>query len=173
MKHKFIILFGFMLFIGLVLFLPYYPVLCFQYENTKKLLAYYPIEQNERFGIRYTHSIHLTPVLESYYINDKNSIIQFELMYEDFAIGMPSNDDGDGRFIEKDGKYFITDMNRVYSHIDLRVGQVAANHTLIIGQNDEIPFTSFTKPGSWVRIQMQKINLWQIMKGGVDTLEYK
>jgi hypothetical protein len=161
-----------MFIIGLVLFLPYYSVLTFHYENTRKLLAYYPVEQNERFSIRYTHSIHLTPVLESYFIKEDN-IVQYELMYENFAVGMPSNNDDEGQFIEKDGKYFITDMDRVYPYIDLRVGQVAANHTLIIGRNHEIPFTSFTKPGSWVRIQMHKINLWQIMEGGVDTLEYK
>ena len=43
------------------------------------------------FDIRYTHSVHKTPVQESYYVSESGEIVQYELAYENFAIGMPSN----------------------------------------------------------------------------------
>ncbi|MDO7487180.1 DUF1850 domain-containing protein [Peribacillus frigoritolerans] len=44
--------------------------------------------------------------MESYRLSDKQ-IEQTELAYDDFAVGMPSNAEGEEVFEEKDGTYFI------------------------------------------------------------------
>jgi hypothetical protein len=95
---------------------------------------------------------------------NKDEIIQTELAYENFAIGMPSNATGEEKFIEKDGIYYITNMNRVFSHVDLRTGQIISNHTLIMG-DAEIPLKNWIEPGTWVRLKVQPISLWQRLKG--------
>lgn len=64
----------------------------------------------------------------------------------------------------KDGKYYIRDMKRDFSWIDISVGQVNANHRLLI-QNKTIPLSSFSAPGSVVRVKKQKLALWQLWKG--------
>jgi hypothetical protein len=143
---------------------PIYSALVFEYENKGKLLAYLPINKDENFDILYTHSIHLTPVLESYSISG-NKIVQNRLEYEEFAIGMPADAEGNEHFIQEDGKYIISNMNRVFDTIDLRVGQVISNHTIIHAEK-KIPFSTFVKKGTWIRIKVRHISMWEILKGG-------
>lgn len=90
-------------------------------------------------------------------------------MYEDFAIGMPS-EAGEGEvFEEKDGKYYIRNMNRTFPSFDLRIGKIRANHTIIYNDK-KYPLSNFITPGTWVRIHVKRINWIQSMKG-VDILE--
>jgi hypothetical protein len=155
--------------VALSLFLPIKHALVFENQNTGNLLAYLPLDKMDTFKMKYTHSIHLSNVVESYIITKNNQIKQYELMYEDFAIGMPANSAEGEVFEEKDGKYFIKNMKRSFPSFELRVGKVKANHTLIYKDKD-YPLSNSITPGTSVHIQVKKINLVQIMKG-VDILE--
>ncbi|MCM3674494.1 DUF1850 domain-containing protein [Peribacillus simplex] len=163
MKFKRFLAFGIPLIITFLLFFPYKHVIAFSFEDQGKLVAYLPLESEKNFRIKYTHSIHLSDVLESYRFSDKQ-IIQTEFSYHDFAVGMPSNAEGKEVFEEKDGTYFIKNMKRNFTYIDLRVGQVRANHRLVY---DEKTYTlaDFIKPGTWVRISLESISLWEQLKG--------
>lgn len=172
MKKKWFILFILILaFSASALFIPIRKALVFQFENTNKILAFIPISDNPYFKIKFTHSIHLTDVFESYVITHDNQIKQYELEYEDTAIGMPSNSSVGEKFIMKDGKYYITNMNRIFQSFDLRIGQVRANHTVIF-DGAEYPLANYIEPGTSVRIEVKKINLLQEMEG-VNILEHK
>jgi hypothetical protein len=151
------------------LFLPIKQALVFEYQNTGKILAYLPLKQHDSFKIKYTHSIHLSSVVESYKMTKDHDITQYELMYEDFAIGMPANSADGEVFVEKDGKYFIKNMKRTFPSFDLRIGKVKANHTLIY-RDKEFPLSNSITAGTLVHIQVEKINLIQLMKG-VDIRE--
>jgi hypothetical protein len=150
-------------------FIPYKQVLSFEYKNTGKVLAYIPLEQAEIFQIIYTHSIHLSDVVETYKIDLNGYIHQIELEYDNFSIGMPSNAYGDEKFIQRNGKYVITNMDRKYPFLDIRVGQIIANHRLII-KKQAVSFSEFVEPGTWTRLKVRKINIWQQLKG-VNILE--
>ncbi|WP_147535260.1 DUF1850 domain-containing protein [Bacillus marasmi] len=170
MKAK--ILLGLLTMLGIllaVLFIPYQQALVFEFENSDKQLAFVPIKQDVKFKIKYTHSIHLSDVQESFRLTNEGVIQLYELEYEDFAVGMPSNAEDGEMFIESDGKYFIKNMNRLFHYIDLRIGQVRANHTVIYREN-QYPLTKFIKPGTWVRLKSKHLNLIQQMKG-VNILE--
>jgi hypothetical protein len=155
--------FPLLIFTIFLLFFPYKQVIAFTYEDQEKLLAYLSLEKVKTFQIKYTHSIHLSDVLESYRLSD-NQINQTELAYEDFAVGMPSNAEGDEVFEEINGTYYIKNMNRSFPFIDLRIGQVRANHRLIY-QNKTYSLSNYIKPGTWVRISQKKIAIWQQLKG--------
>lgn len=163
MKFKIFMAFGIPLLIAFLLFFPYKQVIAFSYQDQGELVAYLPLKNERNFQIKYTHSIHLSDVLESYRFSDKQ-IIQTELAYHDFAVGMPSNAEGEEVFEEKDGTYFIKNMTRNFTYIDLRVGQVRANHRLVY---DEKTYTlsDFIKPGTWIRISSESISLWEQLKG--------
>jgi hypothetical protein len=152
-----------LLFIAFLFFYPYKQVVAFTYEDQEQVLVYLSVQQDKTFQIKYTHSIHLSDVLESYRLTDKQ-IILTELSYEDFAVGMPSNADGHEVFEEIDGTYYIRNMNRSFPFIDLRIGQVRANHRLIY-QDQTYALSNYIMPGSWVRISPKKITLWQQLKG--------
>ncbi len=172
-KRKHMIIFFLLLFffvlIPVILFIPFTEALVFQYQNSGKVLAYIPLSEDDQFQMRYTHSIHLSDVVESYVVTKDHEIKQFELMYEDFAIGMPENASEGETFEHSDGKYYLKNMDKIFPSFDLRIGKVRANHTLIVGRN-EYPLSHFMEPGTWVRLKIERINLWQQWKG-VNILE--
>ncbi|MFE8697844.1 DUF1850 domain-containing protein [Cytobacillus sp. FJAT-53684] len=155
--------------IAILAFIPLKQALVFQYEHSGKVLAYIPMHEDSQFKIKYTHSIHLSDVVESYVITKDHQIKQYELMYEDFAIGMPENAADGEQFVHKDGKYFIKNMNRVFPLIDLRLGKVRANHTAIF-KGIEYPLSRYIEPGTLIRIKIEKLSVIEQLKG-VNILE--
>lgn len=157
-----------MTFLALI---PIKQALVFEYKNTGKVLAYIPFSEEQTFKIKYTHSIHLSDVVESYVRTDDGQIRQYELMFEDFAIGMPSDAAEGEVFEEKNGKYYIKNMRRIFPHIDLRIGRVKANHKVIF-QNLEYPLSNYIEKGTLVRIKIDQLNFLQLSKG-VNIIESK
>ncbi|MBD3110057.1 DUF1850 domain-containing protein [Bacillus sp. AGMB 02131] len=145
-------------------FIPSKETLSFYDARTKERIAFLPLDKSHSFSIQYTHSIHLSIVEETYELTDEDEIRQIELMYEDFAIGMPSHAEGNERFVQENGKYYIKNMNRTFPEIVLRVGEVSANHQLLF-EEKALAMTSFTSPGSVLRIKYSKLNMWEQMKG--------
>jgi hypothetical protein len=154
----------------ILVFLPLHRVLVFQYVRpAAETLAFIPLKDESRFQIKYTHSIHLTDVVESYKFSATGQIQQYELMYEDFSIGMPANAEDGETFQQVDGKYYIKNMRRLIPSFYLRVGQVTANHRVIF-RNREYPLSRSIKPGTLVKVELRHFNLIQIWKE-VNILE--
>ena len=167
--HKYLLALFVLVLIPVFLFIPNKDALVFQYQNSGKVLAYFPLSEGDSFQMKYIHSIHLSDVVESYTVTKGNEIKQIELMYEDFAIGMPENAAAGETFEHRNGKYYIKNMDNRFPFFDLRIGKVRANHTLIVGTN-EYPLSHYIEPGTWVRLKIERINLWQQWKG-VNILE--
>lgn len=167
----FVLLFLIIVFAIILVYIPYKQALVFIQPEQNELRCFVPVKAGDTFKIKYKHSIHLSDVIESYSITHDNEIRQYELEYEDFAIGMPSEPDEGESFEVKDGKYFIKNMDRKFQSFDLRVGKVRANHTFI--QNEiSYPLSKAFEPGTRVRIKVQKINLIQQLEG-VNILDDK
>jgi len=159
-----------LLMIIIILMIPFQRSVVCKKMHSKEILAYLPIMKDKTFQIQYTHSIHLSEVRESYKILKNNSIEQVELMYDDTSVGMPSEAEKGEVFIQENGHYYIKNMKRVFPSFNLSTGQVIANHRLIY-KNKIYPFKNFIKPGTLITIQVQKLSLFQLMKGVniVDT----
>ncbi|WP_066294841.1 DUF1850 domain-containing protein [Bacillus sp. FJAT-29937] len=155
--------------IAIMLFIPFREGLVFEYQDSGKTLAYIPFSKEERFQIIYTHSIHLTDVVESYETTGQYEIKQYELMYEDFSIGMPENASEGEVFEQRNGKYYLKNMNRIFPYFDMRIGRIRANHRVVYN-NVEYPLSKYIEPGTWIRIKIEKMNLLQLLKG-VNILE--
>lgn len=150
-------------------FIPLKQAIVIEPRDSALRLAYIPVEDEAYFKIKYTHSIHLTDVVESYKVLPNHKIQQYELMYQDFAIGMPSDSMEGETFVQKDGKYYIKNMKRVFPSFYIRIGQVRANHRLIYHKK-EYPLARVIKPGASVKIEIRKLNFFQQLKG-VNILE--
>jgi hypothetical protein len=159
----------FIIIIVIFVFIPQQQAIVFKPNYTNEDLAYIPTKDETRFQIKYTHSIHLSDVVESYEITSSQKIHQYELMFEDFSIGMPSNAEEGETFEEIDGAYYIKNMKRVFLFFHLRIGQVRANHTVIF-QNKEFPLSQSIEPGSSVKVEIRKLNFFELWKG-VNILE--
>ncbi|CAM4055994.1 DUF1850 domain-containing protein [Lederbergia lenta] len=166
LKYKYVIIFSISFILLLcIMFIPFRSSIVIEDGNTGKVLAYFPLQQTDRiFHIKYTHSIHLTDVKETYQVLEDGTIQQNELMYEDTAIGMPSNAEYGETFEIKNGKYYIRNMARDFSNIHMRTAQVVGEHHLEVNNNDFL-FSSIVDPGSLVTIRERKLALWQIWKG--------
>jgi hypothetical protein len=148
-----------------VILTPFQTCLVVEPRNTEGKSAIISLKQFPTFSIRYTHSIHLSEVEEYYKKTENNHIQQTKLVYEDTAIGMPSNAEGEGDFVVRDdGKYMIENMKRTFPFIDVRVGQVVANHQFILN-NNEYPLSQYFKKGTVIRLEIKKVSLWEKWKG--------
>ncbi|WP_175988506.1 DUF1850 domain-containing protein [Bacillus sp. Marseille-Q1617] len=166
MKKKYLIVATLLfLFFLSIIFLPLQSFLVIEPRDAAGNPAYFSISKNKVFSIRYTHSIHLSEVEEFYRQTSSNKIQQTKLLYEDTAIGMPSNAEREEVFERtKDGKYLISNMNRRFSYIDIRIGEVVANHRLVY-KGDVFPLKKYFDEGSVVRVQFKKVSLFSQWKG--------
>ncbi|MCM3567651.1 DUF1850 domain-containing protein [Neobacillus mesonae] len=160
---------SFLILVIICLFIPLRQALVIQPRDPALRPAYIPLKDEAYFKIKYTHSIHLTDVVESYKILPDGKIQQYELMYKNFAIGMPSDAENGERFVQKNGMYYIKNMKRIFSSFYIRIGQVRANHRLIYHKK-EYTLAQIFKPGASVKVEVRKLSLVQQMKG-VNILE--
>lgn len=145
-----------------VLFLPFRQVLAF--EKDGRVAAYIPISQGDTFAIRYTHSIHRSDVEETYKVLADGTIEQIALTYEDTAVGMPANAAPGEIFTLRNGKYYITGMERKFPSILLSIGRVVANHRVVY-EGKMVTLKTVIPPGSIVRIKVTRLSLVQCWKG--------
>ena len=151
--------------IGFSLFIPLHTFLVVEPRSTTGDSVLFSLPDNHSFSVRYTHSIHLSEVEEFYVTTSSNQIQQTKLLYEDTAIGMPANAEGNEIFeVTKEGKYLISNMERVFPYIDIRIGQVVANHRLVL-DGREYPLADYFDKGSVVRVQLKKQSLYNQWKG--------
>ncbi len=141
-------------------FYPYKDVLIIADGYTKELIQIYQLP-NKKFEINYIHSVHKTPVREFYQVENKK-IKLYKVEFENYGVGMPA-DLAEGEKIDlSNGKIIITNMNHNYTKIDLRTGQLIANHQLLIN-NNIIFFSKIVQPGSWITLTTKKISFLQFI----------
>lgn len=129
-----------------------------------KVIYTSPLQVGDRFAIQFIHSIHRTPVYEEYYVDNELNMILDKVIYETYGVGNPSSLEPGQTFKQENGKYIIGNVNRKLPSFELSIGQVIANHQLII-KDKWIPLTSLHPPGRWVIIQIKKISLLMLWKG--------
>lgn len=132
-------------------------------NETEKIAAYIPVTDNA-FQIKYTHSIHLSEVLESYKVLSDNTLMITELEYEDFNIGMPSNAGEGENFVEKDGKYFIKNMTTELPEFRLFVGDVDAGLSFLI-EETEIDLKKTLTRGKSYTFRVQRLTIFELLEG--------
>ncbi|TWT04829.1 DUF1850 domain-containing protein [Planomicrobium sp. CPCC 101079] len=159
----FISIFALLLTVSAALFAPLQKNYVFINNKSDKVAAYIPMVDTA-FQIKYTHSIHLSDVLESYKTLPDNTLVATELEYEDFNIGMPS-DAGEGEeFVEKDGKYFIKNMERNMPEFRMLVGDVDAGLSFLI-QKKELDLKATLERGTSYTFRVQRLSFFQLLKG--------
>lgn len=151
--------------------IPTKSALIFYEKNTDKISAYLPIEAGQTFQIIFTHSIHLTDVVEKYEITEDRQIKQYEIVFEEFGIGMPSNAEGNEEFIYENGKYHIKNMNNLFPSMNIRNGKTVSKHRLIWkdnkGKEHTVNFNDYFAPGEWYTVKVGKLSLletWEEVK---------
>lgn len=151
----------------LSLYVPFRTALVFYKENTSHIEAFLPLDTGDKFQIIFKHSIHLTDVVEKYQVMDNHDIKQYEIVYEEFGIGMPSNAEEGEKFVYEDGKYHIKDLHNMFPSMNVRNGKTVSENRLVWGSEGEhmVWFNDYFKPGAWFTLKIEKLTLWQYLKG--------
>lgn len=71
------------------------------------------IQPGDRFTLKYTHSVALTPVWEIFIIDDKYKIVLVETDFMDHGAGIPYAPFDQEIFIQEEGKFKIKNMHRI------------------------------------------------------------
>ncbi|MBT2570381.1 DUF1850 domain-containing protein [Planococcus sp. ISL-110] len=148
---------------SLITFFPFHKYYVFIDNETEETAAYVPVE-SPFFQLRYTHSIHLSEVIESYKVIDDDILMMTELEYEDFNIGMPSNAGEGETFVEKDGKYFIKNMTREIPEFRLFVGDVDAGLSFVT-KGHEMDLKKTLERGKSYTFRVERLSLFQLREG--------
>lgn len=158
-------LFTFMLLVSCIVLLniPFYPILVIRDSKTEQLVWSSRIQNDDTFGIRWTHSIHRSSVEELYRM-EQEQIILSEMTFHDYGIGMENDLAPGEQLVFQDGQFRILHMNRLFPALHLITGQVRADHTLLFA-GTQIPLRSLTDPGSAITIQIEKRSIFREIGG--------
>lgn len=159
-----------LLVIMLSLTIPVRSAVVFYEENTDEITAFLPLKAGETFDIIFTHSIHLTDVVEKYQVTEDLNIMQYEIIFEHFGIGMPSNAEGEEVFEYKDGKFHISNLSNLFESMNIRNGRTVSEHRLLWQtEKDEtqnmVWFNDYFEPGAWFTVKVEKLTIMQYLKG--------
>lgn len=158
-----LILISLILISSAFIFIPLKQSIVFIESSSESLKAYSLLTQ-PRFQIKYTHSIHLSDVVESFEVLPDSTLKLVELEYEDFNIGMPSNA-GEGEvFSEEDGKYFIRNMDRQMPEFRILIGDIDAG-LFLIKDGKEYDLKKAVVKGETYTFRVQRLSFFNRLKG--------
>ncbi len=157
------------------LLFPFNTALVFYETNTDNLEAFLPISIGDKFNLVFTHSIHLSDVVEKYEVMDNYEIKQYEIVYEEFGIGMPSNAEEGQTFVYEDGKYHVKDLDNYFPSLKVRNGKTVSENRLewestssnknTSGDTHLVWLNEYFSPGAWFTVKVKELSLWEYLKG--------
>lgn len=125
--------------------------------KTEEYIKSWKVKEDETFTVLYTHSVQLTPVTETYRVEEKN-IILTDSFFHSLGAGLPATTPY--KFRLKDEGFEIYDINQKLEYLVYRTGAERANHKLIFEDKDiEYDFLDFSKPRTGLRFQIDNISI--------------
>lgn len=142
------------IFIILINLFPIKVLLAIDYK-TNKYIKSWKIKDGEKFTIEYTHSVQLTPVSETYII-DEDEIILIESYFMSYGAGLPATTPY--KFQITDKGFRIYEINEIMEYLIYRTGAEIANHKLIL-QDEEYNFLDFSEPRSGLEFKVGEMGI--------------
>lgn len=174
MKLKKYIIIIFLILGSCFLFFSLPLVTVFSFTETKTnnpQVFYINVQKDKNFKIRFTHSIHLTDVLESYQVTKSNKIKLVSMEYEDVAVGMPAYAEEGQKLKYENGKYLLSyDDEKIIDNFTLYVGNIDMD-LYFIYRNETYNLKKELKKGRSYLFEVKKISFYQLMKGAVKRNE--
>lgn len=161
-------LFLIVLVLGIIFFFsPLYTVFSFQETRTNNPEMYYiNVSKEHKFNIRFTHSIHLTDVLESYEITKNNQIKPLSMEYEDVAVGMPAHAEEGQNLSYENGKYKLEYENKTLDNFTIFIGDIDMD-LFFLYDGETYNMKKSLHRGSSYLFEVQTISLFDKLRGAV------
>jgi len=166
LKNKYIAPVGFLIAIIIIIILFFFPVYTLELGpfSGGELIFKQKIQSGDKFVLKYTHSVALTPVWEIFIINKDYQIVLIETDFLDHGAGLPYTTFENEIFVEEEGKFKIKNMHRIISTpIYYRIGAVREN--IFYFKGEEINLSSLVGD-RLLTLEIDRNNLFNYLIGG-------
>lgn len=119
----------------------------------------FPLWPDKGFTLTYVHSVQKTSCYENIEVGPEGDLVLTSTEYESLGAGLPFLA-GEGKLINRDGCFILTDLNRRFDEIYLRTMPVAQQALILRGRRFDLD--NISAPGSLLRLQVEPITLFQI-----------
>lgn len=116
-----------------------------------------PTYPEDTFSIRFTHSVHKTPVWENFIVRGVDNLTLTSTEYRSYGVGMPSLP-SEGLFTQMGDRFILTNLNRSFRQIPVRVGPEA--QLFLVHQNQEYPLYQWFAAGTLVTMRISYDYWW-------------
>jgi len=167
LKKKYIALFGLSIVIIIIIVLFFIPLYTLELRpfSGGEIIFKQKVQPGDKFTLKYTHSVALTPVWEIFIIDKDYQIILIETDFLDHGAGLPYSAFDQEIFVEEEGRFKIKNMHRVIpTPIYYRIGAVSEN--IFYFKDKEIDLSS-SVGDKLLTIEIGKTNLFNYLLGGV------
>ncbi len=166
LKNKYGALFGFLIVIIIIIipfFIPVYTLELRSFSDDE-LIFKQKVQPGNKFTLKYTHSVSLTPVWEIFIIDDNYQIVLIETDFLDHGAGLPYTTFENEIFMEEEGRFKIKNIHRIIpTPFYYRIGAIREN--IFYFKDKEINLSSLVGD-RLLTLDIYKNNLFSYLIGG-------
>lgn len=132
-----------------------------------------PLPAGQEFGIRFRHSVALSPV-EEWFTAEEGLLALKRAVYQDFGAGLPHMAEAGQSMTFVDGRIVLTGFTLKLAQMEVRVGRVAGHELLLaVAEESEegdlvktkplaptFPLVAWGAPGTALRFAVEVPSLW-------------
>ncbi len=166
LKNRYVALLGLLIAIIIIILLFIIPIYTLELRTFSDGELYFmqKVQSGDKFILKYTHSVALTPVWEIFIINKDYQIVLIETDFLDHGAGLPYTTFENEIFVEEEGRFKIKNMHRIIpTPIYYRIGAVREN--IFYFKDEEINLSSLVGD-RLLTIEIDKNNLFHYLMGG-------
>lgn len=146
-------------------FIPFFQVCTFTETRTEHpTIHFISLEKQDRFQIMFTHTIHLSDVIETYSVLESNEIQLVSMQYSDVAIGMPGYAEEGQTLSYENGVYTLKYDKAVLTDFILHIGDVDNKLEFYYNEKSFDLKAELDRGKSYV-FKVKKISLFEKVKG--------
>jgi len=119
------------------------------------------VRVGDTFTLTYIHSVTKQPVYEVFQVEGKQMLSLVEMRYDSFGANLPVGSEHMSEestsFTVRDGYYMVSYENRKFKQVPLMVGQVVADHTIVMNNGETFRMLDLTNGGTYVDIYVEPL----------------
>ena len=166
LKNKYIAPVGLIIALIIIIILFYIPIYTLELKpfSGGELIFKQKVQPGDKFTLKYTHSVALTPVWEIFIIDKDYQIVLIETDFLDHGAGLPYTTFENEIFVEEEGRFKIKNMHRIIpTPIYYRIGAVREN--IFYFKGEEINLSS-SLGDRLLTLEIDRNNLFNYLIGG-------
>jgi len=166
LKNKYVIPVGLLIAIIIIIVLFFIPLYTLELRpfSGGEIIFKQKVQPGDKFILKYTHSVALTPVWEIFIIDKDYQIVLIETDFLDHGAGLPYTTFENEIFVEEEGRFKIKNMHRIMPNpIYYRIGAVREN--IFYFKGEEINLSSLVGD-RLLTLEIDRNNLFNYLIGG-------